>query len=105
MINADGSLAQNPNVIENEETPDFTADDLVLLKEMLLSLEKAIDEISLPNLAIGGETFTGGYIFSLLEKANVSLIIKNCFQLSKYQFYFNHFQFVSILFTRSHNVM
>lgn len=71
MVTEDGSLVQNPNVIENEETPDFTADDLVLLKEMILSLEKAVDEIDLPNLAIGGETFTGGYIFALLEKANV----------------------------------
>lgn len=72
MVNEDGTLVQNPNVIENEETPDFTSDDLVLLKEMLLSLEKVVDEIQLPSLATGGETFTGGYIFSLLEKANVS---------------------------------
>lgn len=72
MINEDGSLVQNPNVIENDETSDFTADDLALLKEMLLSLEKVIDEIKLPNMTIEGETFTGGYIFSLLEKANVS---------------------------------
>lgn len=71
MVNEDGSIVQNPNALENEETPDFTADDLVLLKEMILSLEKAVDEINLPNLTIGGETFTGGYIFSLLEKANV----------------------------------
>lgn len=76
MINEDGSLVQNPNANENEETPDFTADDLALLKEMLLSLEKAVDEINLPNLSIGGETFTGGYIFSLLEKANVSSGLK-----------------------------
>lgn len=77
MINeCDGSLVQNPNANENEETPDFTADDLALLKEMLLSLEKAVDEINLPNLSIGGETFTGGYIFSLLEKANVSSGLK-----------------------------
>lgn len=69
MINEDGSLVQNPNAMENDETTDFTADDLALLKEMLLGLEKVIDEIK---LTIGGETFTGGYIFSLLEKANVS---------------------------------
>lgn len=71
MVNEDGSVIQNPNLMENDETTDFTADDLVLLKQKLLDLEQTIDEIKLPNLAIGGETYTGGYIFSLLEKANV----------------------------------
>lgn len=71
MINEDGSLIQNPNTMEDEDSSDFTADDLVKLKTKLLDLEKAIDEIQLPNLAAGGETFNGGYIFSLLEKANV----------------------------------
>lgn len=70
MINEDGSLVQNPNAVDNE-TSDFTADDLACLKEMLLGLEKAIDEITLPNLVMGGETFPGGHIFTLLEKANV----------------------------------
>lgn len=72
MINQDGSLVQNPNAIDSDEASDFTADDLALLKEMLLGLEKVIDEVMLPNLTIGGETFPGGYIFSLLEKAHVS---------------------------------
>lgn len=71
MVNEDGTLVQNPNLMENEENSDFTADDLALLKKKLLDLEQTIDEIKLPNLAIGGETFTGGYIFSLLEKVNV----------------------------------
>lgn len=69
MVNNDGSLMQN--VMENSDAPDFTVDDLTLLKEIFLSLEKVIDEVNLPN-ALAGETFTGGYIFSLLEKANVS---------------------------------
>lgn len=71
MVNNDGSLIQNTTNAENSDAPDFTVDDLTLLKEMLLSLEKAVDEINLPNLGPSGETFTGGYIFSLLEKANV----------------------------------
>lgn len=96
MVNEDGSLVQNPNAMENDGTSDFTADDLVLLKEMLLSLEKAVDEITLPNLTMGGETFTGGYIFSLLEKANVRGLSKN--KLSKSE---DNFQPIF----RSHNVM
>lgn len=70
-MNGDGSFVQSSDAVENDETSDFTADDLALLKEMLLGLEKAIDEIKLSNLMMGGQTFTGGYIFSLLEKANV----------------------------------
>lgn len=70
MINNDGSLIQNASDMENNEASDFTVDDLALLKEVLLNLEKAVDEIKLPNLG-DGETYTGGYIFSLLEQANV----------------------------------
>lgn len=56
-----------------DDEKDFTMDDLVLLKEMLLNLEKAVDEIKVSNPAPGmGETFEGGYMFGLLEKANVS---------------------------------
>ncbi|XP_031629001.1 regulator of telomere elongation helicase 1 homolog [Contarinia nasturtii] len=70
MVNNDGSLAQIGSGME-ENAPDFTVDDLTLLKEIFLNLEKTVDEIKLPN-ALNGETFTGGYIFSLLEKANIT---------------------------------
>lgn len=71
MVNNDGSLVQNGAGMENNDAPDFTVDDLTLLKEILLNFEKTIDAIILPN-PLNGETFTGGYIFSLLEKANVN---------------------------------
>lgn len=71
LVNSDGSLAQIGADMENNDAPDFTVDDLTLLKEIFLALEKTVDEVNLPN-AMAGETFTGGYIFSLLEKANVS---------------------------------
>lgn len=76
MVNNDGSLVQND--MENSDTPDFTVDDVTLLKEILLSLEKTVDEVNLPN-PFNGETFTGGYIFSLLEKANVSRCLRLLF--------------------------
>ncbi|KAJ8725360.1 hypothetical protein PYW08_003543 [Mythimna loreyi] len=47
---------------------DFTCDDLCVLKEMMLALEKAIDEISVGN---EGSTYPGGYIFELLSKAEI----------------------------------
>ncbi|KFB40137.1 AGAP000634-PA-like protein [Anopheles sinensis] len=52
------------------EKLEFTMDDLVLLKEMLLSIEKAVDDIPIL-FSQKGSTFGGTYIFELLEKANV----------------------------------
>lgn len=49
---------------------DFTAEDLCILKSMFLELEKAIDGIEIKKRD-EGETFPGGYIFELLEKAEV----------------------------------
>lgn len=72
MINNGGVMSQSFNV-DSEGEKDFTMDDLVLLKEMLLALETAIDDIPVKSNTPGmGETFEGGYMFSLLEKANVS---------------------------------
>lgn len=68
MASSDSSLP----VPENDETPDFTVEDLTLLKEVFLTLEKAIDEIQIQTPG-GGDTFQGGYIFGLLEKANVKI--------------------------------
>lgn len=69
MVTNEGSLSSGTS-LETEETPDFTIDDLTLLKEIFLSLEKAVDNIQ---LAQGSETKHGGYIFSILEQANVGL--------------------------------
>lgn len=55
--------------LETDETPDFTIDDLTLLKEILLSLEKTVDNIELNQ---GNDTKNGGFIFDMLEQANVS---------------------------------
>lgn len=74
MIENNGSMPLSVDVGGDEEK-DFTVDDLVLLKEIFLNLEKTIDEIPVrSSLAGSGETFNGGYIFSLLEKANVGLM-------------------------------
>lgn len=72
MVNLDGSLANIGVDMENNDAPDFNVNDLTLLKEIFLALEKTVNEVNLPNTTAGaGETFTGGYIFSLFEKANV----------------------------------
>ncbi|XP_050076273.1 regulator of telomere elongation helicase 1 homolog [Anopheles maculipalpis] len=57
----------------SEDKPfDFTLDDLVLLKEILLNVEKAVDEIPVM-FSQGGNTQPGTYVFELLEKANIKL--------------------------------
>lgn len=50
---------------------DFTAEDLYILKTMFLDLEKAIDSIQIVKRE-EGDTHPGGYIFELLEKAQVN---------------------------------
>ena len=75
-----------------ETSTEFTEEDLVLLKEILLNFEKAVDEIEVPNKDIG-KTFAGSYMFDLLEKANVSVfnfkkptLVKLCFQITCHNF-------------------
>lgn len=63
----------NDNVDMGDDSKEFTLEDLVLLKEMLLSFEKAIDEILITSKEAGA-TFPGAYIFDLLGKANVSTL-------------------------------
>lgn len=55
---------------DDESKKDFTIDDLALLKEMLLSLEKTVDEVPVL-FSQGGNTFPGTYIFEIFEKANI----------------------------------
>ncbi|EDV92365.1 GH24089 [Drosophila grimshawi] len=52
-----------------DEPKDFTIDDLTLLKEMLLELEKAIDGVIVDNKA-DGATYPASYMYELLGKAN-----------------------------------
>ncbi|CAB3252066.1 unnamed protein product [Arctia plantaginis] len=54
--------------VDNSQPKDFTSDDLCVLKEMMLALEKAIDEITVGN---EGSTFPGSFIFELLSKAEI----------------------------------
>ncbi|XP_063978683.1 regulator of telomere elongation helicase 1 homolog [Diachasmimorpha longicaudata] len=55
----------------NSAQKDFTPEDLCVLKIMFLAVEKAVDEIPL-KLGSEGETYPGGYIFELLEKADLT---------------------------------
>ncbi|KAL0841701.1 hypothetical protein ABMA28_013973 [Loxostege sticticalis] len=59
---------QLDSTVDNNQPKDFTCEDLCVLKEMMLSLEKAIDEI---NVGSEGTTFPGGFIFELLAKAEI----------------------------------
>ncbi|XP_060663429.1 LOW QUALITY PROTEIN: regulator of telomere elongation helicase 1 homolog [Drosophila nasuta] len=53
----------------SDEPKDFTLDDLTLLKEMLIDLEKAVDEIVVENKT-DGQTYPASFIYELLAKAN-----------------------------------
>lgn len=54
-----------------DEPKDFTIEDLAMLKEMLLSLENAVDEIVVQN-KVEGTTFPAAYMFEILEKGNIT---------------------------------
>lgn len=87
MVKNEGALSSVQS-LELDETPDFTVDDLTLLKEILLSLEKTVDEIQLGQ---GSETKSGGYIFQILEQANVSLCIRLYLEIYSLLEIFTHF--------------
>ncbi|KAH8281240.1 hypothetical protein KR018_001377 [Drosophila ironensis] len=57
------------DLAQGDEPKDFTLDDLTLLKEMLLELEKAIDGVSVDNPS-EGTTYPASMIYDLLGKAN-----------------------------------
>lgn len=57
--------------MSNDEPKDFKLEDLALLKEMLLDLEKGIDAIVVENKA-EGTTFPPSFMFDLLAEAKVS---------------------------------
>uniref|UniRef100_A0A182MAW6 Regulator of telomere elongation helicase 1 homolog n=1 Tax=Anopheles culicifacies TaxID=139723 RepID=A0A182MAW6_9DIPT len=66
MMNAGEAVCS----LDVDKQPDFTVDDLVLLKEILLNVEKAVDGVSMM-FSQGGITHPGTYIFDLMEKANI----------------------------------
>lgn len=76
--------------IGGDEPKDFTLDDLALLKEMLLELEKAIDDIVVEDKQ-EGVTFPASYIFDLLAKANVSCYIIYFYGIEKCEVEFRQY--------------
>uniref|UniRef100_A0A182XXV8 Regulator of telomere elongation helicase 1 homolog n=1 Tax=Anopheles stephensi TaxID=30069 RepID=A0A182XXV8_ANOST len=62
--------AGGAGAMDEDKPYDFTLDDLVLLKEILLNVEKAVDDIPVP-FSQGGITQPGTFVFELLEKANI----------------------------------
>ncbi|CAH2241029.1 jg4099 [Pararge aegeria aegeria] len=64
----EGAEDQMDATMDANQPKDFTCDDLCILKEMMLALEKAIDEI---NIGTEGTTYPGGFIFELLAKAEI----------------------------------
>lgn len=55
-----------------DEAPDFTIDDCAKLKEVMLSLEKVVDDIS--EVTMKGRTFPGGKILELLAETNITQV-------------------------------
>ncbi|XP_034244080.1 regulator of telomere elongation helicase 1 homolog [Thrips palmi] len=75
-------VSENPIMDFNDDSEkkrDFSEHDLMMLKEMLLKLEKAIDEIPLTQKTNTESSFPGEYIFELLNKANVSFDTYNLY--------------------------
>lgn len=66
---------------ESDKKRDFTDNELMLLKEMLLSLEKVIDDIPLTQNKNTESSFPGEYIFEILNKAKVSQETYNLFAM------------------------
>lgn len=59
--------------LDFDDSPkDFTPDDLCILKQVLLDLEKHLDEITVGQ---DGKTFEGTFIFELFEKSGVKTYV------------------------------
>lgn len=54
----------------DEMTSDFSIDDLAILKDMVLCLEKELDNIEVKTLQ-DGVTFDGDFMIEFLAKAKV----------------------------------
>lgn len=59
----------------SEDDMDFNPEDVILLKTILLNLEKEIDDIPINNVR-EGTTYDGKYIFEIFGKAGVSILQK-----------------------------
>ncbi|XP_018572046.1 regulator of telomere elongation helicase 1 homolog isoform X2 [Anoplophora glabripennis] len=55
----------------NDSPKDFAAEDLCVLKQMLLDFEKEMDSINLKGNSSEGTNFDGDFIFELLSKAGI----------------------------------
>lgn len=65
---SEDGVDQMDATLDTNTPKDFTCDDLCVLKEIMLALEKAIDEIKVGN---EGSTYPGGFIFELLASAEI----------------------------------
>ncbi|XP_043245532.1 regulator of telomere elongation helicase 1-like [Amphibalanus amphitrite] len=61
----------DPEFTSAAAAAELSAENLALMKTMLLELERAIDAIPLPNAADGAH-FPGSYMFELLERAQIT---------------------------------
>lgn len=57
---------------DSDKKKDFTENELIMMKEMLLNLEKVIDDIPLTQKDKTEAPFPGEYIFDLLGKATIT---------------------------------
>ncbi|XP_038215340.1 regulator of telomere elongation helicase 1 homolog [Zerene cesonia] len=65
---AEGGEENLDSTVDANQPKDFTCEDLCVLKEIMLALEKAVDEIE---VGTDGSTYPGGFIFELLAKAEI----------------------------------
>lgn len=56
--------------IDSDVSKDFTLDDLVILKGLMLEFEKVVNDVPIRNFN-GGDTYDGHYLQKLLERAGV----------------------------------
>lgn len=67
-------MISTENLDFNDSPKDFSADDLCILKQILLDFEKEMDSIDLKKDSPEGTNFEGNFIFELLSKCGVSNI-------------------------------
>ncbi|KAK5643901.1 hypothetical protein RI129_007746 [Pyrocoelia pectoralis] len=77
----DVMTAMSKNLQFLDTPPDFSPDELCILKQSLLDFEKAIDSVPIVNSNQStGATFDGDYIFEILKKGGIDY--ENCMILS-----------------------
>lgn len=65
----------------NDNPKDFSADDLCILKQMLLDFEKEMDNIDLKKDSPEGTNFAGNFVFEFLSKVGVSKVLYFLFNI------------------------